>query len=252
MDEREHDLLRRVEDGHWWHRVLRHQALRALRTVPCGARVLDIGCGTGGMLDFLPEFEAHGVDLSPHAVKLCHERGLQNVTQASAHELPFPDGMYDAVLSLDVLYHADVDELRALTEMCRVLKPGGILVLNLPAFECLRGAHDDAVSGVRRYRLCHVRSLLESHSLRVEMIHHWNAWLFLPLLTWRQSNRLAAGTKAAAGHSDLRVNLGILNHLLFFTGCFDAWLCRLLSLPFGTSIFAIARHDKPEALHAHE
>lgn len=242
MDEREHDLLRRVEDRHWWHRVLRHQALRAVRTAPCGAHVLDVGCGTGGMLSCLSEFEAHGVDLSPHAVKLCHERGLQNVTQASAHELPFPDGRFDAVLSLDVLYHADVDESRALTEMRRVLKPGGMLALNLPAFECLRGAHDEAVRGVRRYKPCHVRSLLESHSLRVEMIHHWNAWLFLPLLTWRLWSRLAAGKKAAAGHSDLRVSLGRLNPLLFFAGCFDAWLCRLLRVPFGTSIFATARH----------
>lgn len=252
MDEREHDLLRQVEDRHWWHRVLRRQVLRALRVLPHGSRVLDAGCGTGGMLGCLPEFEAHGVDLSPHAVELCHERGLRHVSRASAHELPFPDGTFDAVLSLDVLYHADVDELRALTEMRRVLKPGGILVLNLPAFESLRGAHDDAVSGVRRYTACQVRSLLESHSLRVEMIHHWNAWLFLPLLLWRQWSRMASKNHPAAGASDLRLLFGRMNSLLFLTGCFDAWLCRLLSLPFGTSIFAIARHDKPEALHAHE
>ncbi|MBL9176617.1 MAG: class I SAM-dependent methyltransferase [Verrucomicrobiaceae bacterium] len=247
MDEREHDLLRRVEDGHWWHRVLRHQALRALRTVPCGARVLDAGCGTGGMLRWLTEFDAHGADLSPHAVKLCHGRGLLHVKQASIHDLPFPDGTFDAVLSLDVLYHADVDELRALTEMRRVLKPGGTLVLNLPAFECLRGAHDVAVCGVRRYTACQVRSLLESHSLRIEMIHYWNAWIFLPLLFWRQWSRMKSKK-----HSDLRLDLGRMNSLLFLTGSIDAWLCRLLSLPFGTSIFAIARHDKPGALHAHE
>lgn len=252
MDEREHDLLRQVEDRHWWHRVLRRQVLRTLRVLPSGSRVLDAGCGTGGMLRWLTEFDAHGADLSPHAVELCHRRGLLHVKQASIHDLPFPDGTFDAVLSLDVLYHAAVDESRALVEMRRVLRPGGLLVTNLPAFECLRGAHDVAACGVRRYTACQVRSLLESHSLRIEMIHHWNAWLFLPLLTWRQSNRLAAGTKAAAGHSDLRVNFGILNHLLFFTGSIDAWFCRLLSLPFGTSIFAIARHDKPGALHTHE
>lgn len=243
MDEREHDLLRQVEDRHWWHRVLHHQALRALRLLPPGSRVLDAGCGTGGMLRWLTEFEAHGVDLSPHAVKLCHERGLRSVSQASVHELPFPDGMFDAVLSLDVLYHANVDESRALAEMRRVLKPGGgMLVLNLPAFECLHGAHDEAVCGVRRYKACQVRSLLESHSLSVEMIHHWNAWLFLPLLMWRQWSRLRSKKHAGHSASDLRLDPGRLNSLLFLTGSFDAWLCRLLSVPFGTSIFAVARH----------
>jgi len=245
MDEREHDLLRQVEDHHWWHRVLHYQALRALRELPPGSRVLDAGCGTGGMLRYLTNFEAHGVDLSPHAVKLCHERGLRQVEQASVHDLPFPDGKFDAVLSLDVLYHANVNESRALVEMRRVLKPDGMLVLNLPAFDCLRGAHDLAVRGVRRYKSCHVRSLLESHSLRVEMIHPWNAWLFPPLLFWRQWSRMTSKKHPESSVSDLRLDLGKMNSLLFLTGIFDAWLCRMLGVPFGTSIFAVARHFTP-------
>lgn len=246
MDEREHDLLREVEDRHWWHRVLRWQVLRFLRELPSGSRVLDAGCGTGGMLCHLARFYTQGVDLSPHAVKLCHKRGLRLVSQASVHELPFPDSTFDAVLSLDVLYHAAVDENRALEEMRRVLKPGGLLLLNLPAFDCLRGAHDQAVCGARRYNPCHVRSLLESHSLSIEMIHFWNAWLFLPLLLWRHWSRVMPAKKPAGSNSDLRMNLGRLNSLLFGAGVIDAWFCRKFGLPFGTSIFAVARRIQPE------
>jgi len=248
MDDREHDLLRQVEDRHWWHRVLRRQVLRALCGLPSGSRVLDAGCGTGGMLCHLAHFDAQGVDLSPHAVKLCHERGLRAVSHASVHDLPFPDGVFDAVLSLDVLYHAAVDESLALEEMRRVLKPGGLLLLNLPAFDCLRGAHDQAVCGVRRDKPCHVRPLLESHSLHIEMIHPWNAWLFLPLLLWRHWSRVMPAKNQPGSSSDLRMNLGRLNDLLFRAGAIDAWFCRQFALPFGTSIFAVARRIQPGGL----
>jgi ubiquinone/menaquinone biosynthesis C-methylase UbiE len=232
MQAREHDLLRAVEDAHWWHRTLRAQVLRVL---PPHARVLDAGCGTGGMLSVLHSFDAHGIDASPSAIQHCQQRGLSRVSLASVHALPFPDASFDAVLSLDVLYHANVDEARALAEMRRVLKPGGLLVMNLPAFECLRGSHDVAVSGVRRYTSCHVQRLLRLHSLKPEMTHYWNAWLFLPLLLWRRWGGMR--------QSDLQLPCGLLNGPLAALGRLDAMLCRVLRVPFGSSLFVTARHD---------
>ncbi len=232
MQAHEHDLLRAVEDMHWWHRTLRAQVLSVL---PPQARVLDAGCGTGGMLSALSAFDAHGIDASSRAIQHCRARGLNQVNLSSVHALPFADASFDVVLSLDVLYHADVDEADALTEMRRVLKPGGLLVMNLPAFECLRGSHDAAVSGVRRYRACQVQRLLHLHNLRPEMLHYWNAWLFLPLLFWRRWGSMR--------QSDLKLPCSLLNGPLAVLGRLDAMLCRMLRIPFGSSILVTARHD---------
>lgn len=242
MSPAEHDILRVAEEQHWWYAVLHRLVLTEMRArVPAGAAVLDAGCGTGGMLSRLGEWQAKGVDVSSAAVAHCHQRGLPGITQASVSALPFPDACFDAALSLDVLYHAQVDEPAALGEMARVLRPGGVLILNLPALDCLRGAHDAAVCGTRRYTVCHMREMLQAHSLEVDMIHYWNAWLFLPLLLWRRWSR-----RDQSARSDLRPVPGFLNRLLALSGHLDARGCRHLRLPFGSSLFAVAH--RPESV----
>jgi len=239
MSPAEHDLLRGAEEQHWWYAVLHRLVLAEMEArVPTGLRVLDAGCGTGGMMARLLPWEMLGVDVSPAAIAHCQRRGLRRVTPASVNELPFPDASMAAVLSLDVLYHEQVDEDRALAEMSRVLKPGGTMILNLPAFECLRGAHDRAVCGARRYTACHVRERLRLHNLEVDMIHYWNAWLFLPLLAWRGWSR-----HAAEARSDLRPLPDSLNAALTELSLLDARLSRHLRLPFGSSVFAVARRS---------
>jgi SAM-dependent methyltransferase len=246
MQPAEYDTLKAMEDRHWWYAVLRNLVSMTLPSrLPPLARVLDAGCGTGGMLGFLtneiPLLEASGIDVSEVAVRHCHERGLPMVSTGSVNALPFADGEFDAVLSLDVLYHEAVDEESALREMRRVLRPGGVLVLNLPAFEALRGSHDVAVGGVRRYRMCHVQRLLKVHSFDAVITHHWNAWLFLPLLARRQWSRWQTAGARSSVASDLRLPSPAWNRLLTVAGRLDALLCRLLRIPFGSSIYVVAR-----------
>lgn len=241
----EYDNLRRVEDHHWWYAVLRLLVADALRqNLPPRGYLLDAGCGTGGMLSFLrqrvPCLEAEGIDASPIAVRYCRERGLEKVRECRAEALPFPASEFDAVVSLDVLYHQCVEEERALGEMVRVLRPGGVLLLNLPAFDCLRGAHDVAVHGARRYRAQHVMRMLAGHGLECETIHYWNALLFIPLFVWRRLTRLPEN-KTQEAVSDLVAMPAWLNGVLAFTGRMDARLCRLLRVPFGSSVFVMAR-----------
>ncbi len=255
MHPAEYDTMRQVEDRHWWYGILRGLALKAL-TARCGAKatVLDAGCGTGGMMEVVrqarPEWALHGVDLEPEAVAHCRARGLTNVSQESVCRLPFEDGTFDAVLSLDVLYHNGVNQDDALNEMARVLRPGGELVLNLPAFDSLRGSHDVAVCGVRRYRACHVRELLETHKMSVKMIHYWNAWLFLPLLFRRQWSREVEARPVKS--SDLAMPSNLINGALSLMGRAEAWFCRGLRIPFGTSVFAVAcKGATSSSMHAH-
>lgn len=243
----EYHMLRLVEDRHWWHKVLHGLVLDAVSDhLPPRGHVLDAGCGTGGMLALLREkkpcLDTVGVDASGLAVQHCRERGLSQVRLGTVHELPFEKGAFDAVICLDVLYHADVNEHDALAEMSRVLRPGGVLVANVPAFECLRGSHDVAVCGARRYKAEEVSLLLQKHRLCCELSHYWNAWLFLPLLLWRRLSRRPAERQAGL-NSDLALPPAWLNRVLSRGGKVDAQLCRALRIPFGSSVFAVARKE---------
>jgi ubiquinone/menaquinone biosynthesis C-methylase UbiE len=116
--------MRVVEDHHWWYRSLRDLVERHSR----GKRVvLDVGCGTGGMLSRWrgTATRAFGLDVSPLALSLCRERGLTGLVRGSAQALPFSDESFGAILYLDVLYHRQVeDDALAIREGARVLGPG--------------------------------------------------------------------------------------------------------------------------------
>ena len=228
----EHDRLRALEDDHWWYGVLHGLVLRELASLPGGKTLLDVGCGTGGLLAKVDGWRAQGIDVSLHAIRHCRERGLQAVQVASAQDLPFADESFDVVTCLDVLYHEDVEEDRALSEMVRVLRPGGWLVFNVPAFDVLRGGHDASVCGARRYTVSHMRRLLGGHNLEPKMLHYWNAWLFLPLLVRRRWG--------GAGASDLHRLPRWLNAVLGAVGRLDAMLARWLCVPWGSSVFGCA------------
>lgn len=233
----QHEAMRAVEDRHWWYAVLRLQVLKALsQRLPRYAQILDAGCGTGGMMWQLPaRWTCIGIDASTVAVNATLARGL-TAGLGNVCELPFESASFDAVLSLDVLYHAEVEPEQAMAEAARVLKPGGILVLNVPAFATLHGSHDKSVGGARRYNACQVQALLARHNLRSEMTHYWNAWLFLPLLLRRLSSRVGKGRST----SDLFLPPRWLNRLLTVIGHVDARACCALRLPIGTSVFAVA------------
>ncbi len=164
---------REVEDRHWWylgHRRLYSSLLDRYCPEAPGGRVLDAGCGTGGFACWLreryrPRFLA-AVDVSEEALRYCRQRGLEESLCCGVEDLPFPDGWFDLVLSLNVIYHRAVsDDQAALREMARVLALGGWLLLNLPALSILRGSHDQAVEGARRYRAGQVLEMLSRAGL---------------------------------------------------------------------------------------
>ncbi|MFZ4765106.1 MAG: class I SAM-dependent methyltransferase [Roseimicrobium sp.] len=233
----QHDVMRAVEDDHWWYAVLRRQVLKTLsQHLPRYARVLDAGCGTGGMMRQLPaRWTSIGVDSALAAVQHTRARGLHALL-GSVNDLPFGGASFDAVLSLDVLYHKAVQPARAMAEITRVLKPGGVLILNVPAFSVLRGSHDRSVSGARRYNTCQVQGLLARHNLMPDMIHYWNTWLFLPLLL----RRLLSRVNEDKASSDLHLPPLWLNRLLTLVGHVDVRVARALCLPVGSSVFAVA------------
>ena len=244
----EYDTMRQVEDTYWWYQVLHREVVkdvvsRCSPAQPC--RLLDAGCGTGGMLHTLreirPDWQITGLDFSSAAVECCQQRGLPEIIRGSVDEMPFRNASFDIVVSLDVLYHRQVSQNRALSEAARVLKPGGLLILNLPAFDVLRGRHDVAVHGTRRYTVKEIRELLGPTGLKLETAFCWNAWLFLPLLVWRLLTRPLKPRREGETKSDLSTLPPKINALLTTIGRLDFMVCRLLRPPFGTSVYCVGR-----------
>ncbi|HEV2842492.1 MAG TPA: class I SAM-dependent methyltransferase [Chthoniobacterales bacterium] len=246
MDPREHDIMRSVEDHYWWYQALRQHVAESIVPATPSFSLLDAGCGTGGMLrvvrEKFPLADLAGVDQSAHAVELAagRETGARLVS-ASVHELPFPKDSFDFVLSLDVLSHAGVDEALALHETHRVLSPGGRLILNLAAFDFLKGAHDSAVDVDRRYTQRQLRGFLAGSGFQVERLSYWNATFAPPIALLRWLSRARAPIDRP--RSDFRPLPPFVNSILKRVAGLELNASRHVSLPFGTSLFAVARKN---------
>jgi len=252
MNEHEYALMRRVEDSYWWYAILRESVAAEVKSHLAGRaapRILDAGCGTGGMMAMLRRedlsWQVTGIDFSPEALEHTRERGFPDVILGSVNALPFPNDSFDVVISLDVLYFEGVNDREALSEFHRVLKPGGLLVLNLPAFDLLRGEHDVAVRGVRRYTPFRVRRMLSQCNLEAMRVHCWNLWLFLPILCWRGISRMRHRSAPAQASSDLFMPPAFVNSVLTVLGRIDTAFCRAIRSPLGTSVHALARKPQP-------
>jgi SAM-dependent methyltransferase len=233
-----------AEERQWWYAGMRALSLALLagpleRLARDGRKVLilDAGCGTGNNLLHLARYgRTVGVDLSEEALAFCRTRGVA-AARAELLALPFADGRLDCVTSLDVIYHRWVkDDAAAVREMARVLRPGGLLLLRVPALRILWGAHDTAVHSRQRYRRGEVRGLLEGAGLQVLRATYANTVL-LPLVAARRGlDRLTGREGSDVGFLPRPVEWAFRSILRA-----EARWVRRFSLPLGTSIFALAR-----------
>ena len=238
MEPVEYELMASLEAGFWWYRAL-HAAVAAriqLLPLPASPCILDAGCGTGGLLHYLmehqicPQAQLIGLEWDARAASLSHDKSDIPIVRGSVNSLPFRPDTFHVILSQDVLYHANVDEAATLQEFHRCLAPGGHLLLNLPAFEWLRSAHDTHVHGVRRYTASRCKILLERHGFKPVRIGYWNSLLF-PLMVLQ---RLTVGKLKQS--SDVEP-LPAWQDKLFFT-VLDFERKLGLQLPFGGSVWA--------------
>jgi SAM-dependent methyltransferase len=235
----EYEKLYEVEDRMWWFHGTHANLLAAFRAAApeTTGPVLDAGCGTGGLLKRLrrsfPARAVLGLELDPGASAMAREKSGSSVCTGSVTMLPFRDAAFDGVISADVLCHRGVDEERALREFHRCLAPGGIVVLNLPAYPWLLSEHDRAVDNVRRYTRRGIVALLRGAGFRVLRTTYWNTLLF-PLMVFRRKVLGGAGSDVALGPAPLEA---MFRSVMRLEG---AWLGRGLSFPFGGSLVAVA------------
>ncbi len=241
MQPDEYHKMAAVEDAMWYYRALHRHVARSLTRVlgASAALVLDAGCGTGGLLRHLrvrqPAWVLTGIDFSPLACALARERSGGEVVAGSITALPFADAHFEAIVSCDVVCQVASAEL-ALQEFHRCLKPGGTLVLTMPAYPWMFSYHDRAVGNLRRYDQGEVNALLRAAGFTVVTSTYWNTLLF-PLVFVRRKL-----LPPAQSVSDVRSYPPLLE--AFFNGLMaleHVWLSLGASLPFGNSVLTVAR-----------
>ena len=195
----EYDLMDAAEERMWWYRALHARLADALRGV--SGRILDAGCGTGGLLSSLPAMPGvtrFGLEHhAPAAVRAAAKSGAA-VACGSIAALPFAAASFDAAVSADVLCHAGVDPPAALAELSRVLRPGSLLVLNMPAYAWLASAHDRRVHNARRVTATALAAWLRAAGYRDIRAGYWNTLLPLMVVQRKLLARGDAGSDVAA------------------------------------------------------
>lgn len=237
--DRDYLITHLAEDRrHWWFRgrqaVLRAVLARVLPVRP--ARLLELGCGSGNMLEMLSEFGAAvGVDANPALVEAARAAGLDARCGTLPGDPRVPAGWADAVLMLDVLEHLD-DEAAALAAARGALAPGGVLVVTVPAYAWLWSGHDVALGHRRRYRARRLRAVVAETGFRVTRVTYFNTLLFPALALVRAAKRL----RGDASH-DLRPAGGALSVVLEHCFALERHLVPRVRLPYGSSLLLVAR-----------
>ena len=243
MDASEYDNIAQLEDSHWWYRGMAAISLDLIRSqLRMPIRFLDAGCGTGGMLRRLSPFGVGiGIDFSPLALAHAHRKIPNDLCRASITQLPFTNYSFDLITSFDVLYHRSIaDDQTALNEIARLLKPNGIVLIRVPAFESLRGAHDQLVHTRHRYTADEMRSKIQRAGLKVIRLTYANFFLFIPIYIIR-ALQLSHSKKES---SDVELPSTAINNVLETLLKIESFLIRFIDLPFGVSLFALAVRTK--------
>ena len=222
--------------AHWWFLGRRAVILAEMaRRLPAGrARIAELGCGSGGMLEALSRFGT-AVGVETDAVLRARERGLDVRAGALPDTIPLEPGRWDAVCLFDVLEHVD-DEAGALAACRRLLVPGGRLFVTVPAYAWLWSRHDELLGHRRRYTARGLRQVAERAGFTVERLTYFNTILAPPIM----AVRMVRAALRRRGH-DLDRPAPWLNRAL--AACFsaEARLLRWTSPPFGISILLVAR-----------
>jgi SAM-dependent methyltransferase len=239
-----------VGNSYWWLSGKYEIIMDCIaRVLPRGndLSVLDAGCGPGNMLDRLSSRgTVTGSDLSPPALAFCRSRGYKRVTLSRLDTLALKRQQFDLVTAIDVLEHIP-DDAAGLREIHRVLRPGGTVVITVPAFQVLWGDHDDIYGHYRRYRVSQVAALMAGCGFEVVKLSYFQPLYFLPLLAFRRWKKLTrrGGDRPIEQRDDFVAIPPWLNSFLTRLMVAEKYVLRHFTFPFGVTLVCVGRKLSP-------
>lgn len=235
-----------LEEQNWWFMGRRH-LVRSLVIQNCrdkNCQVLEIGCSGGVLLKQLQAdgyVHLTGIDISADAVGLCQQRGLADTHLMDAQEPSFGNASYDAIIASDVLEHL-ANAPKALREWSRLLRPGGVLIVFVPAFMLLWSQHDEENRHFRRFNRAELVRLLSENGFSVRRTSYWNFCLFFPVALIRLLRRGFKFLSPPEGRGDLTNPPRVINSLLLAMLRLENHLIRVgVNWPWGVSVMALAQ-----------
>ena len=241
MEPSEYIKMAEMEDTHWWfvakRNILKLFIKKNIGEIK-GLKVIDIGCGTGAILQMISDLgaDAVGVDMSHEALKFCREKNL-NVVLGKGESIPFESGRFDLVLASDVLEHVD-DDAGAMREIERILKPGGVFIATVPAHQWLFSAHDHLLHHRRRYSKNEFRKLLENNfeDVKISWIH---SAILIPAIVQRTLTKfIKFKDSGTSGNAYLNKVMGLWYRIEL------AIIEKYNKSLFGLSLIGVARKTK--------
>ena len=233
-----YDRMAELDERHWWYRARRRILADLIAReipLPADARILEIGCGTGHNLEMLRDFgRVDGIEIDAAARAVASRRLGHAIGDAPLPDLPgVPERAYDLVAILDVLEHVEAD-VAALGSIARRLRPGGRILVTVPAFPWMWSAHDEVNHHKRRYTRASLRKAVADAGLRVEMLSWFNSLLFPLAAAARLAGRVTGKTD-----SDDKMPPGPVNSLFEAVFGLERYAVGRLPLPPGVSLVAI-------------
>jgi ubiquinone/menaquinone biosynthesis C-methylase UbiE len=242
----EYERIYSFEKDYWWHVARRHLVRRYTehftdKLKDANSRYLDLGCGTGVLMSEVGEtfHKPIGIDLSSTALSFTKSRVDYPLSQSDARHLPFADDTFDLITCLDIIEHVRED-LDCLREMYRICKPGGHLVLSVPALDFLWSEHDEAVFHLRRYSWPSLKGKVSSVGFRVMKGTYATMVMLLPVYAIRLVSAFTRKHIEAEGHDFPRLP-GWANHLLIQWHALETAISLRIGLPMGTGLVCIVQ-----------
>jgi SAM-dependent methyltransferase len=242
MDISLHKKYHEVEESHWWfkgRRKLIEDTLESIFGKDKKLTILDFGCNSGFFVEQLRKkgHETFGTDVSEESVEYGSAKGIKKLFVVKDKEkLPFPDSSFDVVMALDVLEHIEND-LEALNELKRVVKPEGSIIVAVPAFPFLWGIQDEVAHHFRRYTKSSLRKLFLDAGLSIKRITFFNFTLFIPIAIVRMIAKIFPPKRG----SDFELNNNFTNKILTKLFVFETQVLKKINFPWGISLLMIAR-----------
>jgi SAM-dependent methyltransferase len=232
-----------VEDQHWWFVGRRRIIDRVIRQLKLSndPQILEAGCGTGGNLKMLSRHgQVSAMELETTACEFANQRQVTLVKQGSLpDQIPFATE-YDLILILDVIEHLD-DDLAALKALKSRLKPGGWLLVTVPAYQFLWSQHDEINHHKRRYTVKQLRQVVRQSGYGIKYSTYFNSFLFPAVAAVRLLQKLFKIETKASISIDLNLPAKPINQLLATLFASERHFMGRIRLPFGVSALLVAQ-----------